>query len=221
MRKRQSGGAPPLEFVAGNGLLHRRALLARRRHVRRRIGQRRLAAPAPPPNRSPSRSGAFIRAPSRRCCRRRRKFEKDVVRTLSNPKGEPRTQHARTPQQMLNGTITPNALHFTIIHSGIPDIDPDKHKLVIHGMVKQPLEFTARRADALSDGDAHSISSNAAATARRCSPRSRSRRPLQALHGLVSCAEWTGVPAVDPARRGRRRSEGEVDASPRAPTRSR
>ena len=28
MRKRKgSGGAPPLEFVAGNGLLHRRALL--------------------------------------------------------------------------------------------------------------------------------------------------------------------------------------------------
>jgi hypothetical protein len=27
MRKRKSGGALPLEFVAGNGLLHRRALL--------------------------------------------------------------------------------------------------------------------------------------------------------------------------------------------------
>ena len=27
MRKPQSGGAPPLELVAGNGLLHRRALL--------------------------------------------------------------------------------------------------------------------------------------------------------------------------------------------------
>jgi len=27
MRKRKGGGAPPLDFVAGNGLLHRRALL--------------------------------------------------------------------------------------------------------------------------------------------------------------------------------------------------
>ena len=65
-----------------------------------------------------------------------------MVRNLSNPKGEPRTQHARTPHQSLNGTITPNPLHFTILHSGIPDIDPEQHRLVIHGMVKQPLEFT-------------------------------------------------------------------------------
>ena len=38
--------------------------------------------------------------------------------------------------------MTPNSLHFSINHSGIPDIDPAQHKLVIHGMVKQPLEFT-------------------------------------------------------------------------------
>ena len=42
------------------------------------------------------------------------RFEAKVVRILSNPKGEPRTQHARAPLQMLNGTITPNPLHFTI-----------------------------------------------------------------------------------------------------------
>jgi sulfane dehydrogenase subunit SoxC len=27
------------------------------------------------------------------------------------------------------------------MHSGIPDIDPAGHKLLIHGMVKQPLVF--------------------------------------------------------------------------------
>src|SRR5262249_1081091 len=70
------------------------------------------------------------------------RFEKDVVRTLSNPKNEFRTSHARTPHQMLNGAVTPHSLHFTITHSGIPDIDPARHKLVIQGMVKQPLEFT-------------------------------------------------------------------------------
>jgi len=70
------------------------------------------------------------------------KYERNVVRALLKPKGEPRTQHARTPHQMLNGTITPNALHFTILHSGIPDIDPEQHRLVIHGMVRQPLVFT-------------------------------------------------------------------------------
>src|SRR6478735_9192706 len=62
----------------------------------------------------------------------RSRFEKDVVRTLSNPKGEPRNQHARTPHHLLNGTLTPNPLHFVISHAGDPDIDPDKHRLAIH-----------------------------------------------------------------------------------------
>jgi len=66
------------------------------------------------------------------------RFEKNVVRTLSNPNGEPRTQHAGTPHQLINGTFTPNGLHFTIVDAGIPDIDPDKHRLVIHGLVKRP-----------------------------------------------------------------------------------
>jgi hypothetical protein len=70
------------------------------------------------------------------------RFEKNVVPTLSNPKGEPRTQHARTPHHLLNGAITPNGLHFVISHAGDPDIDPDKHRLVIHGLVKRPRVFT-------------------------------------------------------------------------------
>src|SRR5215813_11743859 len=72
----------------------------------------------------------------------RSRFEKGVVRTLSNLKVEPRTQHARTPHHLLNGTLTPNSLHFVISHTGDPDIDPDKHRLVIHGLVKRPLVFS-------------------------------------------------------------------------------
>jgi hypothetical protein len=55
---------------------------------------------------------------------------------LSNPNGELRTSHARTPHHRLGGTITPNGLHFSINHGGIPNIDPAEHKLVIHGMVR-------------------------------------------------------------------------------------
>jgi sulfane dehydrogenase subunit SoxC len=53
-----------------------------------------------------------------------------------------RTSGARTPHHLLNGTITPNGLHFVVSRTGFPDIDPDKHRLVIHGLVKQPLVFT-------------------------------------------------------------------------------
>ena len=114
------------------------------------------------------------------------------MRTLSNPKGEPRTQHARTPHHMLNGTITPNALHFTINHTGIPDIDPEQHGLVIHGMVKQPLVFTVEalmRYPMVSRKHFVECGGNSAPMF--------SKEPIQAtvqaLHGLVSCAEWTGV----------------------------
>jgi sulfane dehydrogenase subunit SoxC len=120
------------------------------------------------------------------------RFESHVTRTLSNPKNETRTSHARTPHHLGNGTFTPNSLHFTINHSGIPDIDPAQHKLVIHGLVKQPLAFTAeslsrypmvsRMAFIECGGNSAPLFSNEPVQA-----------TVQALHGLVSCAEWTGV----------------------------
>jgi len=193
MRKRKaSGAAPPLEPVAGNGLLHRRALLSGGIVFAGALGTgTTLTGAAAEPLTEPEWSlypGAvtpLLQTPS--------KYEKDVVRNLSNPKGDPRTQHARTPHQALNGTITPNALHFTILHSGIPDIDPAQHRLVIHGMVKQPLEYTVedllrypmvtRKHFVECGGNSAPLFSNEPVQA-----------PVGLLHGLVSCAEWTGVP---------------------------
>ena len=121
------------------------------------------------------------------------RFEQKVARTLTNPRGEPRTQHARTPHHLLNGSFTPNGLHFVISHAGNPDIDPDKHRLVIHGLVRRPLLFTL---DALARYPMVSR-----ITFVECGGNSAplfSREPVQgsvqALHGLASCAEWTGVP---------------------------
>src|SRR5262249_29302448 len=118
--------------------------------------------------------------------------ENDLVRPLRNPKAAPRTQHPRTPHHLLNGTLTPNSMHFVISHTGDPDIDPDKHRLVIHGLVKRPLSFTL---DALARYPMVSRM-----TFIECGGNSAplfSKEPIQAnvqaLHGLVSCAEWTGV----------------------------
>ena len=65
--------------------------------------------------------------------------------------------------------------------------------LVIHGMVKQPLEFTI---DALLRYPMvtrkHFVECGGN-SAPMFSPEPI-QAPLQALHGLVSCAEWTGVP---------------------------
>jgi sulfane dehydrogenase subunit SoxC len=38
--------------------------------------------------------------------------------------------------------ITPNGVFFTIVHGGVPEIDPSVHQLVIHGLVKRPLVFS-------------------------------------------------------------------------------
>src|SRR5580693_5688231 len=192
MRKRKGGGAPPLEFVAGNGLLHRRALLQGGVMFAGALGgAASLTSAAAEPLQEPEWSlepGAVtpaLQTPS--------KYEKDVVRTLSNPKGDARTQHARAPLQMLEGTITPNPLHFTILHSGIPDIDPDKHVLVIHGQVKQPLEFTLEALGRYPMVTRKHFVECGGNSAPMFSPEPI-QATVQALHGLSSCAEWTGVP---------------------------
>jgi sulfane dehydrogenase subunit SoxC len=191
-RKRREGASQPFEQVAGNGLLDRRALLGRGIMLAGAVGTgagAAVTAAAEPLQNDPwsLEMGSVIPAyqvPSR--------FEKDAIRTRSNPNNDFRNSHARTPHHLLQGTITPNGLFFTIAHSGLPDIDPAQHKLVIHGLVKQPLVYTV---DTLSRYPmvtrAHFL---------ECSGNSApmfSNEPFQgtaqALHGLVSNAEWTGV----------------------------
>ena len=189
--KRVRGSEP--EIVAGNGLIHRRALLGRGIALAGALGTGAGAsltgAAAEPMVDGPwtNEVGAVI--PPYQVASR---FEKAVVRTVDNPDNLPRNSRARTPHHLLKGIITPNGLHFTICHGGVPDIDPDKHRLVIHGLVKRPLVFSL---DALArypmvsrigfvecGGNSAPLFSNIAL-----------QENVQALHGLASCSEWTGV----------------------------
>src|SRR5436305_8279276 len=178
--------------VAGNGLLHRRAFLRGGATLAGAMSAYRLV-PSASAQKLADDPWSLVPGAAVPDYGVRSRFEKNVVRTLSNPKAEPRTQHARTPHHLLNGTLTPNGLHFVISHAGDPDIDPDKHRLVIHGLVKQPLVFTL---DTLARYPMVSRM-----TFVECGGNSAplfSKEPIQAsvqaLHGLVSCAEWTGVP---------------------------
>ncbi|HEX3487398.1 MAG TPA: hypothetical protein VHT51_20245, partial [Micropepsaceae bacterium] len=139
-RKRSLEAAAEPEMVAGNGLLHRRALLGRGIMIAGAaatgIGAGLTRAAAEPLTEGPwsMKVGSIIppyQTPSR--------YEAHVVRSQDNPDGVPRNSRARTPHHMLKGIITPNGLHFTICHGGVPDIDPAQHRLVIHGLVKRPL----------------------------------------------------------------------------------
>ena len=54
----------------------------------------------------------------------------------------PGTGVSFTPLHDLEGTVTPNGLHFERHHNGVPQIDPAQHKLLVHGLVKRQLLFS-------------------------------------------------------------------------------
>jgi sulfane dehydrogenase subunit SoxC len=104
----------------------------------------------------------------------------------------PETGSSFTPLQDSVGTLTPSSLHYERHHSGIPAIDPARHRLVIHGMVDRPLS--------LSVADIRRLPSLSRIMVLECGGNSGSEwaastgPDVQRSFGLVSCSEWTGVP---------------------------
>ena len=96
-----------------------------------------------------------------------------------------------TPLQHQPGIITPNGLVYERHHAGTPDIDPKTHKLVIHGLVKQPLEFSM--------DDLHRYPSVSRFYFMECSGNGLTdwlkpaSTTVQQTHGLLSGMLWTGV----------------------------
>jgi sulfane dehydrogenase subunit SoxC len=96
-----------------------------------------------------------------------------------------------TPLESLYGIITPSALHYERHHSGVPNIDPDKHEILIHGLVEKPLVFKME--------DIKRFPSESHIYFLECSGNSGGEYQEpgpspQASTGLLSCSEWTGVP---------------------------
>ncbi|MDA8051770.1 MAG: sulfite dehydrogenase [Rhodospirillales bacterium] len=118
--------------------------------------------------------------------------ESAVVRVPTNLTPTALASWNFTPLQHLHGTITPNGLHFERLHAGVPDIDPAQHRLLIHGMVKRPL--------VLSMDDLMRYPSVSRIHFLECSGNTLTEwrapvgKTVQVTHGLLSCAEWTGVP---------------------------
>jgi hypothetical protein len=50
--------------------------------------------------------------------------------------------NSKTPLNKLVGSVTPTDLHYERSHAGVPDLDPAKHRLLIHGMVRKSLVLT-------------------------------------------------------------------------------
>src|SRR3989475_8288318 len=122
------------------------------------------------------------------------KHESKVTRTLI--RSQPATTGCgagRAPLEALDGTLTPSGLPFEPSHGGVPDIDSDKHRLLIHGMVKRPLIFTVDallRSPMVSRIHFLECSGNSQFLYQPTPPSLTAGQ----THGLVSCSEWTGVP---------------------------
>jgi len=122
------------------------------------------------------------------------KFEKNVVRRRTDVfvNRQNWSDWSMTPLQYQLGVTTPNGLIFERHHAGTPDIDPATHRLVIHGMVRQPLQFTMEdlmRYPAVSRFHFHECSGNGLADWLK-----NASTTVQQTHGLLSGVQWTGVP---------------------------
>ena len=97
-----------------------------------------------------------------------------------------------TPLEDLTGTLTPADLHFERHHAGIPEINPEQHEVVLHGLVERPLTFSLdelKRFPAVTRTCFIECSGN-------YFPRAGEKSPPHMICGLTSQSEWTGVPLV-------------------------
>jgi len=191
-KKRLATGLP--EPAAGNGLLDRRGLFgaAATGSLAALISRPGVTAAGElavePWMQEPGSPFVGYGQPSR--------FEAKVVRVFTTAPGTTGTGASRTPHHLLNGTITPNGLHFERHHSGIPDIDPETHRLLIHGLVKRPLVFTLE-ALARYPMESRIAFIECGGNSGPLYQKDPVAAGVQALHGLVSGAEWTGVRLAD------------------------
>jgi sulfane dehydrogenase subunit SoxC len=101
--------------------------------------------------------------------------------------------NSKTPLGQLSGTITPTDLHYERSHAGVPDIDPAKHRLLIHGMCRESI--------VLSVADLKRMPSISRVVFLECTGNgwenwkaADETLTVQNMYGLISTNEWTGVP---------------------------
>lgn len=96
-----------------------------------------------------------------------------------------------TPIHELDGIITPNGLCFERHHGGVPEIDPEQHRLLLHGLVERPLIFTM--ADLARFPSVSRILFLECPANGGMEWKGAQMAGCQFTHGMVHCCEWTGV----------------------------
>lgn len=180
-----------LEPVAGNGLLHRRLFLTQGAAA---VGGLTLLA-AQPVDAEPLAIPPWMKAPGTHMSAygQPSQHEAATQRVVGGTPNVVGSGVSLTPHHRLHGTITPNSLHFERHHSGVPDIDPAQHKLLLHGAVRRPLTFSVDallRYPTVTRIQFLECAGNSGQNLGAQPPQA----PCGVIHGLMSCSEWTGVP---------------------------
>lgn len=97
-----------------------------------------------------------------------------------------------TPLHELDGIITPNGLCFERHHGGIAEIDYSQHRLMINGLVDQPLVFTME--DILRFPRVNKLYFLECAANSGMEWRGAQLNGCQFTHGMVHNVMYTGVP---------------------------
>lgn len=181
-----------LEVVAGNGLLHRRVFLTQSAAL---IGGGLTLLSAQPARAEPLAIPPWMKAPGAHMSAygQPSPHESGVQRVVGGTPNVVGSGVSFTPHHRLHGTITPNSLHFERHHSGVPAIDPDAHRLLIHGAVRRSLVFDVNallRYPTVTRIQFLECAGNSGQNLGREAPQA----PAGVIHGLMSCSEWTGVP---------------------------
>ncbi len=120
------------------------------------------------------------------------KYESNVVRRVVPwLTADQKASVSFTPWQDIEGTVTPNGLHFVRSHGGVVDINPVEWRLMIHGLVEKPVILTLddlKSYPSVTRQHFFSCPANSAMEARGPGLDS-----LQVTHGMLSCSVYTGV----------------------------
>ncbi len=121
-------------------------------------------------------------------------YEHNVVRRVTDllSSGDMYASVAMSPiHELEGGIITPNGLFFNRSHGGTAIIDPNKFRLMIHGLVEKPIILTLDQLKRYpSESRIHFIECPANGSAEWRGPQFNS---IQFTKGMMSSAEWTGV----------------------------
>ncbi len=122
------------------------------------------------------------------------KYEHNVVRrtsALMSSAGDMHAAISMTPLHEQKGIITPSGLHFTRTHNGVAHVDPNKWRLMIHGLVEKTIVLTLDQLKKYpNESVIHFMECPSNGAAEWKGPQFNS---VQFVRGMMSCTEWTGV----------------------------